>query len=136
MEFNASNGRAHRFAKEHCICFSMLAGISLANTIASCMRFLLHGMVFRTREGKLVVLKAHLLRHAFATHAVQVEKIPIDVVGAWLHQKNLTVTDYYSKPTESMIAEASDLFLSRVAAQVNVSEAALRSPGRIATTLR
>ena len=52
------------------------------HTITSCMRFLLHGMVFRTREGKVVVLKAHLLRHAFATHAVQVEKIPIDVVGA------------------------------------------------------
>ena len=95
------------------------------------MRFLLHGMVFRTREGKVVVLKAHLLRHAFATHAVQVEKIPIDVVGAWLHQKNLTITDYYSKPTESMVAEASDLFLSRVAAQINVSEAVLRSPDEL-----
>ncbi len=92
------------------------------------MHFLLHGMVFRTREGKLVVLKSHLLRHAFATHAVQVEKIPIDIVGAWLHQKNLTITDYYSKPTESMVAEASDLFLSRVAAQINVREAVLRSP--------
>ncbi len=98
------------------------------NTITSCMHFLLHGMVFRTREGKLVVLKSHLLRHAFATHAVQVEKIPIDIVGAWLHQKNLTITDYYSKPTESMVAEASDLFLSRVAAQINVREAVLRSP--------
>ena len=95
------------------------------------MRFLLHGMVFRTREGKLVVLKPHLLRHAFATHAVQVEKIPIDIVGAWLHQKNLRVTDYYSQPTESMVAEASDVFLSRVAAQINVSEAVLRSPDEL-----
>jgi len=70
-------------------------------------------------------------RHAFATHAVEVEKIPIDIVGAWLHQKNLGVTDYYSKPTESMVAEASDLFLSRVAAQINVSEAVLRSPDEL-----
>jgi hypothetical protein len=76
----------------------------------------------------MVVLKSHLLRHAFATHAVQVEKIPIDIVGAWLHQKNLAITDYYSKPTESMVAEASDLLLSRIATQVNLNEAVLRSP--------
>ncbi len=130
VEFNASNGRAHRFAEGPYL-FQYAGRHLSANTITSCMRFLLHGMVFKTREGKLVVLKPHLLRHAFATHAVQVEKIPVDVVGAWLHQKNLTVTDYYSKPTESMIAEASDLFLSRVAAQVNVSEAVLRSPDEL-----
>ena len=95
------------------------------------MRFLLHGMVFKTREGNVVVLKSHLLRHAFATHAVQVEKIPIDVVGAWLHQKNLAITDYYSKPTESMVAEASDVYLSRIAAQININEAVLRSPDEL-----
>jgi hypothetical protein len=130
VEFDAMNGRAHRFARGPYL--FQYAGRHLSgNTITSCMRFLLHSMVFRTREGKLVVLKAHLLRHAFATHAVQVEKIPIDVVGAWLHQKNLTITDYYSKPTHSMVAEASDLFLSRVAAQNNVSEAVLRSPDEL-----
>jgi hypothetical protein len=127
VEFSAGSSRAYRFAKAPYL--FQYAGRHLSpNTIAACMRFLLHGMVFRTREGKLVALKPHLLRHAFATHAVQVEKIPIDIVGAWLHQKNLTVTDYYSQPTESMVAEASDLFLSRVAAQINVSEAVLRSP--------
>jgi len=41
------------------------------------------------------------------------------------------VTDYYSKPTESMVAEASDLFLSRVAARIDVSEAVLRSPDEL-----
>jgi hypothetical protein len=127
VEFNAGSSRAHRFAKAPYL--FQYAGRHLShNAITACMRFLLHGMVFRTREGKLVVLKARLLRHAFATHAVQVEKIPIDIVGPWLHQKNLTITDYYSQPTESMVAEASALFLSRVAAQINVSEAVLRSP--------
>jgi len=80
VEFDAGNARAHRFAKAPYL-FQYAGRHLSANTITSCMRFLLHGMVFKTREGKLVVLKPHLLRHAFATHAVQVE-IPVDVVGA------------------------------------------------------
>ena len=96
--------------------------------ITACMRFLLHGMIFRTRDAKPVILKAHLLRHAFATFAVQVEKIPLDIVGALLKQKNLDVTDYYSQPTESMVAEAHDLYLARSALHLNVGEALQRSP--------
>lgn len=92
------------------------------------MCFLLHGLVLHTREGQPVVLKPHLLRHAFATHAVQVEKIPLDVVGAWLKQKNLAVTDYYSQPTAGMVAAAADQYLSRVAAHIDVERAVLRSP--------
>jgi hypothetical protein len=127
VAFDVGSGRAHRFGKGPYL-FQYGHRHLSDNTISSCMRFLLHGMVFRTRDGDMVVLKSHLLRHAFATQAVQVEKIPIDIVGAWLHQKNLAITDYYSKPTESMVAEASDLLLSRIATQVNVNEAVLRSP--------
>lgn len=96
--------------------------------ITACMRFLLHGMIFRTRDAKPVILKAHLLRHAFATFVVQVEKIPLDIVGALLKQKNLDVTDYYSQPTESMVAEAHDLYLARTALHLNVGETLQRSP--------
>jgi len=85
-------------------------------------------MVFQTREGKRVVLKPHLLRHTFATHAVQVEKIPIDIVGEWLKQKNLDVTDYYSQPTESMVAEAVDLYLARTAVSIDLGNAVQRTP--------
>lgn len=125
--FDAQNGRSHRFGKAPYLFQYGHRHLSDA-TIASCMRFLLHGMMFKTRDGNPVALKSHLLRHAFATHAVQVEKIPVDIVGAWLHQKNLAITDYYSKPTESMVADASDFYLSRIAAQVDVAEAVLRSP--------
>jgi integrase len=59
------------------------------------LRFLLHGMYLKNQEGKPVLIKAHLLRHAFATHAVQVEKIPIDRVREWMHQRNVEVTEYY-----------------------------------------
>lgn len=127
VRFDPHNGRAHRFGPAPYL-FQFSRRHLPDEAITACMRFLLHGMVFQTREGQPVVLKAHLLRHAFATHAVQVEKIPLDIVGEWLKQKNLDVTDYYSKPTESMVAEAADLYLARVAARVNVGEAVRRSP--------
>jgi len=127
VRFSTGSGRAHRFENAPYL-FQYASHHLSDNTISSCMRFLLHGMVFKTRDGKAVVLKSHLLRHAFATHAVQVEKIPIDVVGAWLHQKDLVITDYYSKPTESMIAEAADVYLARLATQIDVGKAILRSP--------
>ena len=92
------------------------------------MRFLLHGMLFRTREGQIVLLKAHLLRHAFATHAVQVEKYPLDVVGAWLKQKNLAVTDYYSQPTAGLIADAADDFLATFSTLLNAGQLIERTP--------
>lgn len=132
VDFNPASRRSNRFGKARYL-FQYNHKHLSADTITSCMRFLLHGMVFKTRDGKLVILKSHLLRHAFATHAVQVENIPIDIVGAWLHQKDLDITDYYSKPTESMIAEASDQFLARVSANINVSEITLRTPEELTT---
>jgi hypothetical protein len=132
VPYDPHHNRAHRFGNAPYL-FQYYHRALSEVTIASCMRFLLHGMVFKTREGRMVVLKPHLLRHAFATHAVQVERIPLDIVGAWLHQKNVDVTDYYSKPTESMIAEAADIFLARVASQVDVHHAVLRSPEELRT---
>ncbi|GAC1354122.1 MAG: hypothetical protein NVS4B11_38080 [Ktedonobacteraceae bacterium] len=67
---------------------------------------------FSNSRRETRVLKPHLLRHSFATHAVQVEKIPLGIVGEWLKQKSLDVTDYYSQPTESMVAEAAETQLT------------------------
>lgn len=126
VPFDPTNGRAHRF-EEAGYLFQYNRQHLPDEAISACLRFLLHGMVFQTREGKRVILKPHLLRHSFATHAVQVEKIPIDIVGEWLKQKSLDVTDYYSQPTESMIAEAVDRYLARVAVSIHVGKAVQRS---------
>ena len=127
VEFHSGNGRSHRFSKAPYL-FQYNYKHFPDVAITACMRFLLHGMVFKTRSGQNVILKAHLLRHAFATHAVHVEKIPVDIVGAWLKQKNIDVTNYYSKPTASIVAETSDFFLARLATHIDVNEAILRSP--------
>ncbi len=126
VPFDPNHGRAHRFGEAGYL-FQYNRQHLPDEAISACMRFLLHGMVFQTREGKRVILKPHLLRHSFATHAVQVEKIPIDIVGEWLKQKNLDVTDYYSHPTESMVAEAVDRYLARVAVSIHVGKAVQRS---------
>jgi hypothetical protein len=55
-------------------------------------------MVFTSPDGKTVVLKAHLLRHVFATHLHQVEQVPLDIVAKILHQKDVRVTAYYAAP--------------------------------------
>jgi hypothetical protein len=127
VPFNAGNARSHRFGPARYV-FQYSKQAIPSNGITACMRFLLHGMLFRTREGQIVLLKAHLLRHAFATHAVQVEKYPLDVVGAWLKQKNLEVTDYYSQPTAGLIADAADDYLARFSTFLNAGQLIERTP--------
>lgn len=120
--------RRHLFPEEKPYFFQYNFKHFTDDSVTACMRFLLHGMVFKTPEGENVVLKAHLLRHAFATHAVQVKKIPLDIVGSWLHQKNIEVTDYYSAPTASQVAQRADDWLTYTATHINITEAVKRSP--------
>ncbi|MDY8166627.1 tyrosine-type recombinase/integrase [Bacillus thuringiensis] len=97
-------------------------------SLTSCLRFLLHGLFFETQEGQPVVLKTHLLRHAFATEAVQRQEIPIDIVAKILHQRDLNVTRYYSEPTPSQVAEKIGELHDVIANYVDLDEAILRSP--------
>jgi hypothetical protein len=59
---------------------------------------------------------------------VQVEKYPLDVVGAGLKQKNLAVTDYYSQPTAGLIAGAADDYLARFSTFLNAAQMRERTP--------
>ncbi|HDR7470486.1 MULTISPECIES: tyrosine-type recombinase/integrase [Bacillus] len=92
------------------------------------LRFLLHGLHFETQEGQPVIIKTHLLRHAFATEAVQRQEIPIDIVAKILHQRDLNVTRYYSEPTPSQVTEKIGELHSVISNYVDLDEAILRSP--------
>jgi hypothetical protein len=127
VEFYACSRRAHRFGPARYL-FQYNNKHFSSESIHACMRFLLHGMVFRTSDGKLVIVQSHLLRHAFATHAVYEEGIPVDIVREMLHQKDISVTEYYSQPTEAIVADAADALLARLSAHINVRETLLRSP--------
>ncbi len=127
VAFHHTNHRSHRFGPARYL-FQYNRKQLGERTITSCMRFLLHGLIFTTTEGKRVVIKAHLLRHAFATYAVQIEKVHIDVVREILHQKDIGITEYYSQVTENMVAEANEVLLARLASHINIKQAILRSP--------
>ncbi|MGK5507555.1 site-specific integrase [Brevibacillus formosus] len=96
--------------------------------ITSSIRFLLHALRFETQEGTPVTVKSHLLRHAFATEAVQRQKIPIDIVAKILHQRDLNVTGYYSAPTATQVAQSVSELHDLIASYVDIDEAILRSP--------
>ena len=135
VPYHPGAGRAHRFGAAPYL--FQYSGIHLPSTdITACMRFLLHGMVFRTADNDPVIVKGHLLRHAFATHAVQVQKLPLDVIGALLHQKDLTVTDYYSAPTERMVRTVAVDLLARIATHLDLGEAVLRAPAELQRALQ
>ncbi len=127
VNFCSHSARAHKF-KSAPYLFQYRGAPLNGVTISSCLRFILHGIFLKTRNGRQFAIRPHLLRHAFATHAVQVEKIPLDIVGKWLHQKNIAITEYYSRVTDSMAAEAADAFLAQVAASIDINQAILRSP--------
>jgi hypothetical protein len=99
------------------------------NSITACVRFLCHGLVFQRPDGRAVVLGAHLLRHVFATHLHQVEKVPLDIVAALLHHKNLRITHYYSAPTREQVLEQHRFLLDTFATHLgDLDTAAARLP--------
>jgi hypothetical protein len=130
VPFAPLNGRAHRFAPAPYL-FQFNRRALDDQGITACMRFLLHGMVFRTRDGQPVLLKSHLLRHVIATHLLNVEEIPIDIVAEILKQKNLAVTAYYAKAPPSVVADRMDAFLAGFATYINLGEAILRTPAEV-----
>jgi transcription initiation factor TFIIIB Brf1 subunit/transcription initiation factor TFIIB len=60
-----------------------------------------------------------------------VEGLPVDLVAKWLQQKSLEVTKYYSEMPEYMQIEQHASFVARLATQLNIREAILRSPEEI-----
>ncbi len=95
------------------------------------LRFLLHEAILGP-EGGCLHLTSHLLRHSFATEMANL-KVPVDVIAKLLHQRNLDVTRYYSRPTNRQVMEAAEMmFVDRI----DVAAEALRSPQEIGRMLR
>jgi integrase len=96
------------------------------------LRFVLHGMIFRSYDGAMVHLSSHLLRHSFATEMADL-KVSIDVIAKLLHQRDQTVTRYYSQPTVSKVMNAAEMiFVDRI----DLGAEGRRSPEEIGRMLK
>jgi hypothetical protein len=101
-------------------------------TINACLRFLCHGLILQTAEGKQIKLTAHLFRHAFATHLHHVEAVPLDVIAVMLHQKNVRVTAYYAAPPWRQVLATANGFLDKFATHLgSVEEVFVRAPAEL-----
>lgn len=82
--------------------------------VNDCIRFLWADVQFITAEGNSFDVTSHLLRHGFATELRALDT-PLDVVGMLMKQRDIKVTDYYSKPPPAILAEMQRrIFESRI----------------------
>jgi integrase len=130
-------GNHHRFAPIPDQYLFQYSGQGLyENDIRACLRFLLHGLVFQTLDGRQVTVYPHLLRHGFATWALNIAKEPVDIVAAILNQKNVKVTGYYGRPNPRLIAERSRGLMRHISSYIDVTEIVLRGPEELRTLLQ
>lgn len=79
-----------------------------------CIRFLWADVQFVTSEGDAFDVTSHLLRHSFATELRALDT-PLDVLGMLMKQRDVKVTDYYSKPPPTILADMQRrIFESRI----------------------
>ena len=62
--------------------------------------------------------------------------MPIDILAKILHQRDLTVTEYYSAPTPSQIAESVGELQDVISSYVDIDDALLRSPKQLQKNLQ
>src|SRR5207302_700043 len=84
-----------------------------------------HGLVFQTLDERRVTIRPHLLRHGFATWALNVAKEPVDIVARILNQNNLEVTKYYGRPNPRLIAERSHGLMKQISSYIEVEQVTL-----------
>jgi integrase len=101
-------------------------------SLNSMVRLLLHGLSFQAVDGEPVQISSHVLRHAFATELAN-QRVPIEVIARILHQRDTSVTKYYSQPTANQVITAAEtLFVDRI----DLAAEMRRSPDEIAKLIR
>lgn len=126
------NRQHHQFPGARPYLYQYSGGQLSELAITACMRFLCHGMVFQTLEGRTVPLQAHTLRHVFAAHIHHVEQVPLDIVAVLLHHKDVRVTRYYAAPPWQQVLASANCLLDHFATQLgSVEEAFVRAPAEL-----
>ena len=135
VSFRSTNQQKHRFAPDRYL--FQFAGRGLTqNDVRASIRFLVHGLTIETLDGRRVIITPHLLRHGFANWAANVMEEPIDVIGAILQQRDLRVTQYYSRPTARRIADRSANLMGQISSYIDIEDLIIRGPEEIQRQLQ
>ncbi len=129
VSFNTQNGRSHSFPMPRSYLFQHNHRHFSEHAINACLRFMCHGLVIQTTEGRQIKISAHLFRHLFATHLHHVEAVPLDVIAVMLHQKNVQVTAYYAAPPWQHVLVTANSLLDKFATHLGaIEDAFVRAP--------
>jgi integrase len=101
-------------------------------SLNSMVRLLLHGLSFRAADGEPVQISSHVLRHAYATELAN-QRVPIEVIAQILHQRDTSVTRYYSQPTANQVIAAAEMLF---ADRIDLAAEIRRSPDEIAKLIK
>jgi hypothetical protein len=139
VPFAQGNARAHRFGERAPYLFQYGRRALEAESITACLRFLLHGLVLTTADGRPVTFSSHHFRHLVGTYLLQVEEVLLDIVAELLGHTDGRVTAYYSKAPPGVVHERMAGFLSRFATYINLGnlgEALGRAPEEVQRQLK
>jgi hypothetical protein len=92
--------------------------------VGTLIRFILHGLEFRTTQGEPFVVSTHLLRHVMSTAARHEHAVPAEVIAFVLHhqQSDLAIpvaTEYYTRMPEEQRLVALGEFMIELEEQVS-----------------
>ena len=98
--------------------------------IEGCLDWLLLAHLCLDSQGRRTRITAHVLRHGVAGFLRQ-QGIPLQDIAALLHQVNLLVTEYYSKPSPQDLFAKVGPALTRLGDLAEIDPSTLRSVGDI-----
>jgi hypothetical protein len=123
---NVGFTHAHQFSKK-CLFAVQWQGHHLAApVIESCLDFLLLEHMCQDSNGQLVRITAHVLRHGLASH-LRNQGVPLEDIMELLHQLNIVVTAYYSKPSSEDLYVKIGPFLTRLGELAEIDPSTVRT---------
>ena len=98
--------------------------------IEMCLDFLLLEHRVLDSTGKPTRITSHILRHGIASYLRQ-QGVPLEDIATLLHQVNVIVTDYYSKPSPQELFAKLGPLMTRLGDLAEVDPSTLRTVGDI-----
>ena len=121
---------ARRFSGKYLFVLQWNGKHLAAQGINACLDFLLLEHFCLDAQGKRTRITAHVLRHGVAGY-LRHQGIPLQDIAALLHQVNLLVTDYYSKPSPQDLFAKVGPVLTRLGEVAEIDPSTLRTVGDI-----